>query len=196
MTQKYTYSIATNFGGSVYIDALKTEITQSVISPTCYGVNITGDVVDIYFSATLTAGEEIILLNIISAHSALNTPAAAFSTNYSKTLTLVPAITKMNTSTYVVLMSFLFDGYKDVLSEIILNSHKENDTSNYTIQILNFSETLIIAEGTFTNNDPTSLQTLSISNIPTKQNTILQIKGKTDTTDKNAYLNSLVFKLS
>lgn len=196
MSQKYTYSITTNFGGPVYIDSLKTEILQSSISATCYGINISGDVVDIYFNNTLTAGESIILLNIISVHSANNAPSAAFSTNYSKTLTLVPAITTVDKVTHVIMMQFLLDASRDVLSEIILNSYKDTSTTNYTIQILDFSKTLIIAEATFTNNDPAALQTLTLSNIPSAQNTILYIKGKVSTAGQKAYLNSIVLKFS
>lgn len=193
MATKYTYSKATNFGGVLYLSIFHAEINASAITPTCYGVNLTGDIVDVYFASTLSAGDEVILLSIISSHPT-STPTGVNSENYINSDTIVPSTQVINTTTHFILVSYNFDGFINTLSDIILNSYMEPDATSYTIQVLDYTNINIIAEETFTNTNDTSLQQLTLSNIPTTQNTIIHIKGKINPTGKKAFLKSIIFK--
>ena len=59
--ETYTYSLATNFGGSINLAKLEQEIENSEITIALRRIDLAGDVVDIIFKAALSASEEDIL---------------------------------------------------------------------------------------------------------------------------------------
>jgi len=59
---KYTYSIASDFpGGSVWVDTLVTEIQVSSIITALDHIDVTGDVIDVWFKDALSTGDETTL---------------------------------------------------------------------------------------------------------------------------------------
>lgn len=69
MTSSYIYSVATDFPSGIASDQLHDSIDNNgTIVPTCNGIQIEGDVVDIVFSTALSSGEEIELDSLVAAH--------------------------------------------------------------------------------------------------------------------------------
>lgn len=64
-----TYSVITNFNNKLNSSQLQSEINANIsITKKVVRIDIIGDVVDIVFQSTISAGEKIILDNIVSAH--------------------------------------------------------------------------------------------------------------------------------
>ncbi len=77
MTTTYTKGLAADFSGSLNPGQLITEVEADPgIIPTCINVANTGDVVDITFTAALSAGEQTTLNGLISAHTPTVSPFA------------------------------------------------------------------------------------------------------------------------
>jgi len=71
---KYTYNISdftSSVSNVVALRELTEEITGSAISGTLYYINRTCDIIDIYYSGSISAGDEIILSGVIGSHSGI-----------------------------------------------------------------------------------------------------------------------------
>lgn len=69
MTATYTFSLSGDFGNGLSPDQLHDTIdANGTIVPLCTGIQVEGDVVEIAFATSLSAGEETELNNVVAAH--------------------------------------------------------------------------------------------------------------------------------
>jgi len=96
----YTYSITDDFTAGVNEDRLSEEIAESSIGPDLCCIDTEEDICNIYFSTSLSGGEQTILNNIVSGHASIK--ASARDLADSKVLTSTTNarwVTKVNKTT-------------------------------------------------------------------------------------------------
>jgi len=155
-----SYSITTDFGGSVSISQLDQEIQDSSIVTSLLGINRYGDTIDIVFSSTISTGEKTTLDGIVSAHTPVTT--ASFTP-----FSVYPARNTYRSSIYSRVASHKFYGTSYSIYSISIFSFMRSDVTSYDIRVLNISDNSIIATGNFSNTAEDYLDLGTISNIPT-----------------------------
>jgi len=74
MSTKYTYSVSDTVNDKVDVGSLHTEIEDSSITIALDKIDVIGDVLDVWFKAVLSAGEQTILDGIVAAHTGTPLP--------------------------------------------------------------------------------------------------------------------------
>lgn len=99
MTTTYTYSKASDFGGSIIPHRLEQEINDDVgIAPVVSYISTSGDVVDIVFPSTLSGAEITALNAVIAAHDSTPDPIVVIATSGSTNNTTTTINTTQTTN--------------------------------------------------------------------------------------------------
>jgi len=179
-----TYSIINDFSNiSPNISQLQEEIINNInITTSVEYINLTGDVMDIFFATNISAPEKIILDLLVASHVPVFIPSTRNSLN------IVPRKNNFNKSSYKRLSSNVFPGTSYASAKCV--SYMSNSSSSYSIEIFDKDNHQILLEKTFTNTEE-SIQDLGVlTNLPS-DTTQLEISGKV-TGGGKAYLESVI----
>lgn len=188
MTTTYTYSLASDFGGSMSSSQLHREITDDVsITKSLSAVSAYGDVVKIVFTSALSAGEITELETLIASHSVV--PVAS----YTSEMTLVLEKHRHRKSSYRKLGTCIYAGSLRVgpIKQVKCISSMDSKNTDYTVKILDATSNKTIVETTLTNTTETLNDLTPLANIPTEESLIyvlLKVTGKRDAYIENVTL--------
>jgi len=192
-TTTYNKSLVTDFNGSLDINQLKQEIIDDVtITTEHYGMLTQGDNVALYFSGSLSAGEQIALNSVIAAHSPIIEVA------YNQTHTAYARKDFYNATSYKNISTYIYEGSKKMgdIKDIACVAYIDSDVTDFSIRIYDDTNNKVISEKTFTNTDRDSLSMLPLSNVPTKKAIItVQIKKSGGTNKKYVYIENIQFRI-
>lgn len=165
MATTYTYSLASDFGGSIGQRQFHEEIVAEVsITPTLEGVTITDDVIDVIFESSLSTGEETTLDNLVSAH-VKNTDIIAI--NH---FSLIPFIREISSSSYQEIASYIYPGTNvDMIGYIKILSKIDSSGTSYDVRIRDITNEVTICETNFTNNTLSINDMGTLSNLPSQE---------------------------
>ena len=178
-----TYSIINDFANvSPNISQLQEEIINNInITTSIEYINLTGDVMDIFFVTNISAPEKIILDLLVASHVPIFTPSTRNSLN------IVPRKNDFNKSSYKRLSSNVFPGTSYASAKCVSYM---SSSSSYSIQIFDKNNHQILLEKTFTNTEE-SIQDLGVLTNLSSDLIQIEISGKV-TGGGKAYLESLI----
>lgn len=133
MATIYTYSLSTDFSGNISPHILVDEVDADPgITPTCTKVNLSGDIVDIFFDIALSGAEQIILDNLVAAHTAPTDGVLRLLCQGSNNTTLT--ICSHQTASHVITLP----GVTDTLvceneAQILLNKNLTSATNTFAL---------------------------------------------------------------
>jgi hypothetical protein len=179
----YIYSVSTDFNGIVNNGKLRTNISSNVsITTICTNIITLNDIVNITFSSTLTEEELTELNSIILLHRPDHV------VDYKKILYLTPSQSTTDTKTFIESLTFNLE-YPNMVKDIRILSNMEIGSTNYTIQIFNDSQNVIICEKTLTNILKKDISLLPFISYPSSDDIMtLKIKINSDTGAKKIYI--------
>jgi len=179
-----TYSIINDFSNiSPNISQLQEEIINNInITTNVEYINLTGDVMDIFFATNISAPEKIILDLLVASHVPIFTPSTRNSLN------IVPRKNNFNKTNFKRLATNVFLGTSYASAKCV--SYMNNISTSYSIRILDKNNHEVLGEATFTNTTE-SIQDIGVlTNLPS-DTTQLEISGKV-TGGGKAYLESVI----
>lgn len=186
----YTYSLASDFSGNLNHRQLHDEIDESSITQILTSVTSNGDVVNIYFDASLNASGVTTLDNLVSDHI----PAQLY--NFSKVIVLSPLVQSTYSTIYKKVHVYYYEGSKSIGTITCTNvlSYMSSGVTNYTIRLFDQTNDTVLAENTFTNTEEEECILTPISNVPEKAAILeIQIKKYGGDKTKKVYFDSVRF---
>lgn len=179
-----TYSIINDFANvSPNISQLQEEIINNInITTSIEYINLTGDVMDIFFVTNISAPEKIILDLLVASHVPIFTPSTRNSLN------IVPRKNNFNKTNFKRLATNVFPGTSYASAKCV--SYMNNISSSYSIRILDKNNHKVLGEATFTNTTE-SIQDIGVlTNLPS-DTTQIEISGKV-TGGGKAFIESVI----
>lgn len=179
-----TYSIINDFSNiSPNISQLQEEIINNInITTNVEYINLTGDVMDIFFATNISAPEKIFLDLLVASHVPIFTPSTRNSLN------IVPRKNNFNKTNFKRLATNVFPGTSYASAKCV--SYMNNISTSYSIRILDKNNHEVLGEATFTNTTE-SIQDIGVlTNLPS-DTTQIEISGKV-TGGGKAYLESVI----
>lgn len=189
MPTSYTYSLETDFSGSINKGQLHKEIEDNgTITTQLYGVDVLGDVVTIKFVSSLSKGESTELDTVKGSHTPDNSKLRQQFYN------IVPSEIQTSNTTYTSLTTFIYSGSDSIgtIDYIDILGYMDSSNTSYDVKIVNISNNTIIAEKTGLKND--TIQKIdmgTISNVPTSE-AIFELQLKSNKNKKKSYITNIV----
>lgn len=179
MTETYSKSLSSDFGGDLKPEQLKEEIeAEPGIAPTCIVVFNVGDDVDITFDSALSGAEQTTLDGLVSSHSSAVTVGTIVE-NISVPDNIV------DSTSYMTVASLDFPGTAvwNTVTNIKVISMMESDGTNYDIKIMNTSvmPPVQICTKNLTNTDEEISDLGTLSNLPVGES-IFEVQARVDGT--------------
>lgn len=191
----YTYSIANDLNGqTVDVTLYDTINADSQIRSTsiCVGTDVSGDNLNIHFTASLSPAGENALNNIISNFVSYSPPLVKNNAKY-----LYPTTPKVSSTSYTVIGFTIYPASTaGIITGIDFLGYMDPGTTSYQVQIINKTDNTIVAQQTFTNTSISQQQSFTtIQNQPSGLCTLeASIKvTKNGTATKNAYVHHISF---
>lgn len=157
----YTYSLASDFGGSLKLGQFHDEVNaEGTISPSLTSVTLVGDVVSVTFNSALSGAEETTLDGLVSAHTPTNIG--------SQTINLAVETDDITDTTYHTVMVFNYLGSdSQTPTHIKVVSEMDDGGTSYDIRIMDVTNNNAVCTSNFTNTLAQVNDLGTLSNLPT-----------------------------
>lgn len=159
-------------------------------SRTCTSIDINASPIEIIFDGALSNPSQIdALVYCLGTYVYVEN-----SVTYDKIINITPTISKTNSTTYIRLASFTYEGSNKIgnIKKILLSGYMDNSITNYKIKVNDKTNNNIIVENTFTNTDEEIIDLTPLVSIPNSRAVIEILAKKTGgSTSKNIYINSI-----
>lgn len=189
----YTYSLVSDFGGSLNSKQLHNEIVADVgITPTLTGINTEDDVVDVIFVSALSAGEQTTLNNLASAHTAVT------EVSYSSKIKFNLNSREISNTSYTRLDTLIYEGTNNTseIKKMLAIGYMDSGVTNFSIKINDKTNGTVLAENTFTDATESILELTPISNLPAERSILeLQVKKTGGAGNKKVHVDSVILYL-
>lgn len=182
----YDYSFSVDFSNNITFEKFITEINTSSISENLVNIVREGDEVHINFDATLSAGDQITLNNLVSSHIPIDTDILENIIN-------IDVRDKFDNEYYERIAMFVYKGSYTLgdIKRISFVGYKDSKLDDYKMRIYDLTNANILAEETFTNDEEQINEITSFSNMPATES-IIEIQCKrSNNRKKNYYIDTL-----
>jgi hypothetical protein len=158
-------SLSTDFNGNILIRQFHDEIeANATITTELFGIEKTGDEIDIRFANILSGVESTALDGLIESHIPDMAPKRITH------MKVYPFPRNSTGTNYHVVGTFFYNGsiLKGNIIYIDLIGYMESSLTSYDVQVIDKTNNKIIAENNFTNIEISKQSMGTISNVPTE----------------------------
>ena len=188
--KKFSFTTTPGYNTINNINILNTSIASNISSPLS-NTNPYSDAIEVNFTNPISNADAITLNNLVATWD--NNVIS----KYDKIVGIpLSANAGINNTTYQRYGIYGYDGSTTIgkIQKITIIGYKDTNVTNYSVKIFDLTNSLTIAEVTFTNTSENIVNMGTLSNIPDNPAIIeIQVKKTGGTTLQKAYVSSVTF---